>query len=285
MNYHQVSWNVPSKFFKKKLQQQVCFQSSVMNSILATAIPNLLLYHTQDTHVILIWNEIKLSTALKWNHGFLKEVIQRTWLMKRWRKLYFRENGSKRSKGSKGVPFVVTYHPSLNYLSRIIKNKLNILYMSPEAEAAFSPGPMVSFRSARKLSRYSVRAKLYLLERLVGLRQCKKRTCEVCTNLTETDTFSSVATGETFQINCELNCDGNCFNYLLKCKVCKKQYVEETADAFRLRWNNWKENDREFQRNESCMQQYLYEHFYSEGHNGLIRLMVFNLRKSKIIGW
>lgn len=140
----------------------------------------------------------------------------------------------KNLKVLKGSHLWLHTHPSLNYLSRIIKNKLNILYMSPEAEATFSPRPMVSFTSARKLSRYSVRAKLYPLERLVGLRQCKKRTCELCTNLTETDTFSSIATGETFQINCELNCDDNCFNYLLKCKVCKKQYVEETADAFRL---------------------------------------------------
>ena len=29
-------------------------------------------------------------------------------------------------------------------------------------------------------------------------------------------------------------------------------------------------NDRKFQRNESCMQQHLYEHFYSEGHNGFL---------------
>ena len=55
--------------------------------------------------------------------------------------------------------------------------------------------------------------------------------------------------------------------YLLKCEVCKKQHVGETTDAFRLRWNNYKDNDRKFQRNESCMQQHLYKHFHSEGHN------------------
>ena len=41
-------------------------------------------------------------------------------------------------------------------------------------------------------------------------------------------------------------------------------------DAFRLRWNNYKDNDWKFQRNESSMQQHLYEHFYSEGHNGFL---------------
>ena len=107
--------------------------------------------------------------------------------------------------------------------------------MSPEAKAVLSPAPMVSFRSARRISSYLVRAKLYPLERCVGSRQCKKRRCEVCTNVTETDTFSSTVTSETLQINQELNCDDKCLIYLLKCKVCNKQYVEETTDAFRLR--------------------------------------------------
>ena len=44
--------------------------------------------------------------------------------------------------------------------------------MSREAKAVFSPGPlvaMVSFRSARRISSYLVRVKLYPLERFVGL--------------------------------------------------------------------------------------------------------------------
>ena len=31
-----------------------------------------------------------------------------------------------------------------------------------------------------------------------------------------------------------------------------------------------KDNDRKYRRNESCMQRHLYEHFYSEGHNGFL---------------
>ena len=44
----------------------------------------------------------------------------------------------------------------------------------------------------------------------------------------------------------------------------------EITDAFLLRWNSYNDNDRKFQRNESCMQQHLYEHFYSKGHNGFL---------------
>ena len=82
---------------------------------------------------------------------------------------------------------------------------------------------MVLFRSARRTSSY-----------------------EVFTNVTKTDTFSSTATDETFEINHELNCDDKCLIYLLKCKVCNKQYVGETTDQFRLRWNNFKDKDKNF---------------------------------------
>ena len=36
-------------------------------------------------------------------------------------------------------------------------------------------------------------------------------------------------------------------------------------------------NDRKFQRNESCMQQHLYKHFYSEGHNGFLENVSISL--------
>ena len=57
---------------------------------------------------------------------------------------------------------------------------------------------------------------------------------------------------------------------LLKRKVCKRQHVGETTDAFWLRWNNYKDNERKFQGNESCMQQHLCEHCYSESHSGFL---------------
>ena len=56
--------------------------------------------------------------------------------------------------------------------------------MNEEVRKTFSPGPMVSFRSARKLSSYLVRAKLNLLQRKVGSSKCGKRRFEVCNNVT-----------------------------------------------------------------------------------------------------
>ena len=150
----------------------------------------------------------------KMKSWFLKRGYPENMIDEEMKKINFSEKGSIKSKGSKRVLFVVTYHPSLNCLSRIIKDNLNILYMSHEAKAVFSPGPMVSFRSARRISSYLVRAKLYPLERFVVSGQCKKRRWEFCTNVTETDAFFSTLTGESSQINYELNCDDKCWIYL-----------------------------------------------------------------------
>ena len=72
------------------------------------------------------------------------------------------------------------------------------------------------------------------------------------------------------KINHKLTCDDNCLIYLLSCKCCGKQYVGETTDSFRYRWNNYKDNDRKHSRKESCMQEHLFKHFNSMGHNGFL---------------
>ena len=41
-------------------------------------------------------------------------------------------------------------------------------------------------------------------------------------------------------------------------------------DSFRYRWNNYKDNNRKYSRNDSCMQEHLFKHFNSMGHNGFL---------------
>ena len=49
-----------------------------------------------------------------------------------------------------------------------------------------------------------------------------------------------------------------------------KQYMAETTDLFRNRWNNSKDNARKFDRKESCMQEHFYKHFQTEGHKSVL---------------
>ena len=74
----------------------------------------------------------------------------------------FRENKKKSGINKrKGVPFVVTYHPKLKNLSKIIKDNLYLLYMNDEVKKTFTPSPMISFRSSRIISSYIVSVGFY----------------------------------------------------------------------------------------------------------------------------
>ena len=135
------------------------------------------------------------------------------------RKVKFCKEKIEKAKGVKGTPFVVTYHPQLKNLGKIINQNIYLLNMNEETKKVFSPRPMVSFRSPRKISSYLVRAKLYPLDRVVGSMKCGKKRCEVCMNASETNTFTSNITCTTYKINHKLNCDDN-YLYLLPCKCC-----------------------------------------------------------------
>ena len=73
---------------------------------------------------------------------------------------------------SVGVPFVVTYHPHLKNISKIIKKHIKHLYADPEVRSVFTPLPFVSFRSVRNLRSHLVRSKLYPQERKTGSSKC-----------------------------------------------------------------------------------------------------------------
>ena len=181
---------------------------------------------------------------------------------------FFRDGNVLRQRDPrKGVLFVLTYHPLFKSMGKIINKNLYLLYMNNEVKKVFTPKPMISFRSARKMSSYLVRVKLYSEERTRGSFKCGSKRCEVCLNVNETSTFDSTVTGETYIINHKFNCNDKCLVYLLTCNCCKKQYVGQTVNEFRFRWNNYKSNCRKHQRGETCMQQHLYEHFCSGNHN------------------
>ena len=125
--------------------------------------------------------------------------------------------------------------------------------MNDEVKKVFQPGPMVSFRSPRNLSSYLVRAEMYPMERKTWSCKCKGNRCQVCLNVSETETFTSTVTHMSYKINHSFDCNDKCLIYLLTCKTCLKQYVGSTTDCFRYRWNNYKCNDRKFARGETCL--------------------------------
>ena len=57
------------------------------------------------------------------------------------------------------MPFVITYHSKLKKIMKIMKKPEHLLYQDESVKRVFTPPPMVSYRSTKKLSSYLVRAK------------------------------------------------------------------------------------------------------------------------------
>ena len=119
-------------------------------------------------------------------------------------------------------------------IAQIMKKLDHLLYQDESVKWVFNHPPMVSYHTARKLSSYLVRAKLYPLERKRGSYKCGNLRWLVCNNIEETDTFTSTAIEESFKINHHLCCNDKCLIYLLTCEVCKKKYTGKAGDRFRL---------------------------------------------------
>ena len=139
--------------------------------------------------------------------------------------------------------------------------------MDKEVKKVFTPKPMISFRSARKLSNYLLRPKIYPIDRNVRSKNCNIKRCEVSKNVNEASTLTSTLTGEIFTIKYKFYCNARC---LLTCRKYKIKHVGQTVDQFRSRWNNYKSYPKKFSRGGYCMQQHLFNHFNTSGHVGLL---------------
>ena len=197
------------------------------------------------------------------DRGYSKEMID-----SQMEKVRFGQKKVQSKKADIGVPFVMTYHPKHRAVGQFMKK---LQHQDQTVKRVFSPPPMISYRSARQISSYLVRAKLYPLERKTGSYKCGNSRCLVCKNIEQTDTISSTVTDESFRINHHLCCNDKCPIYLLTRKVFRKQYTGKTVDKFRLRWNNYRENDRKAVRGEEVKQKFLHEHFLRADHQGFLQ--------------
>ena len=91
----------------------------------------------------------------------------------------------------------------------------------------------VCARSVRKIKDI-VRSKLHPVEKKAGCRGFCKKSKNI------TDEFTSFSTEKTYKINHIFDCNDKYLIFLLTCKSSGKQYVGNTTNHFKSRWNNYK---------------------------------------------
>ena len=181
-------------------------------------------------------------------------------------KVVFGKSQPSKKNSENGIPFVVTYHPKVKKLGKLIKDLLPFLYSDEEVQKVFSPLPMVSHRSTRKIKDYIVRSKLYPLERNVVCASCGNGRCQVCKNIKVTDAFDSFTTKKSYKINHKFDCNDKCLIYLFSCRTCGKKYTGKTTDRFRYRWNNYRMKSRKTESGymENVKEKFLQSHFFQD---------------------
>ena len=171
--------------------------------------------------------------------------------------IYRRDKTTK----AKGIPLVITYNPLFKGFIKAIYKHCHRLYVNNEVKKTSTLGPMVSFWGARKLSSYLMRVKLYPLERSVRSLICTGKRCQICMNMTESNTFPGSVDKKEYIINHNFKCSDKCIIYLLACNKCDLQYLGKTVDDFCFQCNNYKDSNRKYLRKEGYIQQHLFESF------------------------
>jgi hypothetical protein len=106
----------------------------------------------------------------------------------------------KEKKINKRVPLVLTYHPSLEKISGIVRHHWKEIEKSETVAKLFPDQPVVAFRRPKSI--------------------------KCC--------LHSKTTGKKNKIFCNVNCKTPNVVYLLDCHVCGSQYVGESVQPFQL---------------------------------------------------
>ena len=72
-----------------------------------------------------------------------------------------------------------------------------------------------------------------------------------------------------YKIRYDFDCNSQCVVYLIRCKICNARYVGQTNKKFRLRWNNYRQNQRWAASGLDHKQPFFHAHWLNENHNGL----------------
>ena len=152
---------------------------------------------------------------------------------------------TKQKQPNNRTPFVVTYHPGLPQLRRVVKQHYHILQNSETCKGAFPQPPIVSYRKPSSLRDHLVRAKLKsnVTGTPKGIHKCTpQRNCLTCSHILDgANTITFTNTNKTFNIKQRLDCNSSNVIYVIQCTRCLKnrntncQYIGQTGRRLRDR--------------------------------------------------
>ena len=175
------------------------------------------------------------------------------------------------------TPLVLTYHPHLRPINKIVKNLQPLLNKDPHLNQTFSTPPLISYRQPPNLKLLLTSASLPNEHFITGTFPCKSPKCHLCPNINTNPTITG-PNGVPIKISGNFSCNySSNIIYAISCNLCPKAiYIGETSNSIRQRMNGHK-NDIKHNRNKPVA-----EHFNKPDHTlDNLKLVVIKTVKGK----
>ena len=137
---------------------------------------------------------------------------------------------TRRKEDQNITPLITDFNPRTIDFKSVINKHWNITQTTEKGRKYLKAQPSVVYRRPRNLKDDLVRSKFKKVEGLTAkeCNPCKRKRCENCNIVKNTQTFHSNTTGKSFKIFHDVNCQSDWVIYLMDCKNCQKQYVSKS---------------------------------------------------------
>ena len=128
--------------------------------------------------------------------------------------------------------FVVTYHPALPSLTKILAKHWRTMTKDPHLKNVFPRPPMVAYRRQPNLKDKLNQANVPEIptrpvRKLKGMRKCNIP-CPICPFVEEVKVVKSTKSHERVEINAHITCQTRNLIYCATCEKCSQQYIGQT---------------------------------------------------------
>jgi hypothetical protein len=182
----------------------------------------------------------------------------------------------KKTTNNNRVPFIITHNPTHPPVAQWLKELMPTLHRSRRMQKAMPEAPIVGERISRNLKQMLMPSSLPRPKPAeaepAGCTRCTAKRCILCQeHLQQTTTFSSVRTGQRFQIRDHVDCKSTNVIYLIDCAKCHDvQYVGETGQTVSRRFHGHRSSIKQqgnSSTNDSSKRETLVaRHFQGQGH-------------------
>ena len=161
--------------------------------------------------------------------------------------------------------FVLTYHPALPSLTKILAKHWRSMTRDPYLKKIFPKPPMVAYKRQPSIKDKLIQAKVPEIPTrptriLKGMRKCNTP-CPICPYVEEGKFVKSTKSDKIVEINANISCQSKNLIYCITCQKCFMQYIGQSERTLKERI----QEHLGYIRNEKCNKA-TGDHFNSDGH-------------------